>query len=178
MRDLELQSADAESATLRFLAGHQDCEALKEFREGLRLLSNSYPARALIHFMRASEREPSNPYFTSYVGLSVALAHGKWKEGVELCESALRLKRNVPQLHLNLAQVHLSAGNRELAYETLVAGMRFTARDLRLARALERLGVRRAPLFPFLKRSNPLNRYAGRVRHVTGKLLHLGRRRP
>lgn len=178
MRELELQPAD--SAALRFMAGNTECEALNEFREGLRLLDNNYPARALINFLRASEKEPSNPYFTSYVGLTLAVAHGKWKEGVELCESALRLRRNQPQLHLNLAQVHLSSGNRESAYETLRAGLRFTANDQRLVRALSKLGARRRPIIPFLRREHALNRYAGRVRHMTMKLLRFhegGKRR-
>ena len=170
MRDiLELEAND--NAAMRFMTLSGENETLNEFREGLRLLSSSYPARALIHFMRAAEKEKENPYFMSYLGLTLAIAHTRWTEGAELCEKALRLKRNQAQLHLNLAQVHLSAGNREEAYAVLEAGLRFTARDPRIVRAMNRLGNRRQPIFPFLNRKNPINRYAGRVRHITKKLL-------
>ena len=42
-------------------------------------------------------------------------------------------------------------------------------RDFRIRRALERLGVRRAPVLAFLHRSNPLNVVLGRLRYrLTG----------
>ena len=171
MRDIELDFA--ENAALRFLAGNNECQALKEFREGVRLLHNRYPARALVHFMHACDMEKDNPYFMSYLGLTLALAHRRWKEAEEFCETALRMRRNQAQLHLNLAQVHLAAGRRGDAMETLQAGLQFTARDPRLAHALNRLGNRRRPIFPFLGRKNALNRYAGRLRHLTLRLLHV-----
>lgn len=171
MRDIELDFTDR--AALRFLAGNNDCEALKEFREGVRLLHNRYAARALVHFLHASDIEKENPYFLSYLGLSVALAHRRWSDAVELCEKALRMRRNQPQLHLNLAQVYLEEGDREAAIDTLKEGLHYTARDPRLLRALEQLGVRRAPIFPFLNRSNLLNRAVGRVRHLTFRLLRV-----
>lgn len=82
------------------------------------------------------------------------------------------MRRNQPQLYLNLAQVYLSEDKRAEAHETLVEGLRYTARDSRLLRALQRLGMRRRPAFPFLSRSHFLNRCVGHIRHLTGKLLH------
>lgn len=75
MRDVELEFS--ESAALRFAAGASESEALREFREGLTLLHNRCPARALIHFLHATEAEKNNPYFLSYLGLTVALAPSK-----------------------------------------------------------------------------------------------------
>ena len=43
----------------------------------------------------------------------------------------------------------------------------------RALHALNRLGNRRRPIFPFLGRKNALNRYAGRLRHLTLRLLHV-----
>lgn len=169
----ELDPDLIENAALRFVAGSTECDALKEFREGLRLLNQRYPARALIHFMRATAHEQDNPYFISYVGLTLGLAHRKWTEAEELCQTALKMRRNQPQLHLNLAQLYLRAGRKEEALEALVAGLQYTARDSRITRALQQLGVRRPPVFPFLGRGNPLNRCAGQLRHLTFRLLHV-----
>jgi len=171
VRNIELDFADG--AALRFAARSTECDALKEFREGLTLLHNRYSARALIHFLRASELEKGNPYFLSYLGLTLALAHQKWAEAEELCTSALRMRRNQPQLYLNLAQVQLCRDNKEEAYETLVAGVQYTGRDPRLVRALSRFGTRRRPLLPFLSRRHRLNHYFGRIRSLAYRVLRV-----
>jgi Flp pilus assembly protein TadD len=145
-------------------------EAIQEFKQGLRLLRDDYPRKALAHMHRASDLDPANPYYMSYLGLAVARAEHKWAEAEEFCKVALRLKRHEAQLYLNLAEVYRTAGRREDAVEIINKGLQNACGDVRLSRALCRLSLRRSPVFSFLSRGHFLNRQFGRLRHRTLQL--------
>lgn len=140
-------------------------EAQKAFKEGLTHYRNSYYGKALPKFQQAVELNRQNPLYVSYLGLLLALAQKKYADAEQLCHAALRMKRNEPQFYLNLAEVYVRARQKSDAVETLSVGLRYTKRDARLTRALRRLGVRREPPLPFLKRRSFLNRHLGRLRH-------------
>lgn len=142
-----------------------DSEAFHEFKQALTFLHGHYPEKALPHIRRAVEIEKHNPYYLSYLGLSLARAEQKWAEAEELCSSALRMKRDHPQLYLNLAEVYVTAGRREDAVETLSRGLNYARRDARLHLALSKLATRRPPVLPFLERQHFLNRHLGMLRH-------------
>ena len=55
-------------------------------------------------------------------------SQGKWAASVDLCKTAVSLKRNEVQLYLNLAEVYMAAGRRDHAVETLDAASRYCAR--------------------------------------------------
>lgn len=140
-------------------------EAFGEFRKGIALLRDGHPEDALPHIQRAASLEEQNPFYISYLGLVTARAERKWAAGEELCRSALHMRRNEPQLYLNLAEIYVSAGRREDAAEILVRGLKNARRDFRIALALNRLRQRRRPVIPFLRRSHWLNRNLGMWRH-------------
>jgi Flp pilus assembly protein TadD len=144
-----------------------DTEAFREFKQALTLLRDNYAGKALPHMRRAVELDHHNPYYRSYLGVVVARAERKWAEAEELCDTAVRMKRNQAQLYLNLAEVYLVAGRREDAVETLNTGLRYARRDVRLNVALNRLSQRRSLVFPFLQRKHFLNRQVGQIRHRT-----------
>ena len=141
-------------------------EAFQEFREGITRLRDGDPAGALIRLRRASELAPLNAYYLSYQGLALAQAEHNWDEAERLCSAALRMKRRQPQLYLNLFEVYLLAGQRQRAAEVLSRGLRFARRDFRLGLALEKLAMRRSPVFHALPRQHFLNRHLGKLRHV------------
>jgi hypothetical protein len=49
--------------------------------------------------------------------------------------------------------------------------LQYTKRDVRLTRALGKLGLRRAPVLSFLGRKSAVNRRLGKLRHRALKLL-------
>jgi Flp pilus assembly protein TadD len=153
-----------------------DTEAFREFKTGLNLLRDNYAARALPHMRRAVDLDKNNPYYMSYLGVVLARSESKWGEAERLCDSAVKMKRNQAQLYLNLADVYKTAGRRDEAVEALQAGLKFARRDIRLTIAMNRLVPRRTPVIRFLKRTHPLNRSLGRIRHRT--LNMLGQVRP
>jgi Flp pilus assembly protein TadD len=141
--------------------------ALAEFKQGITLLRNGYSAEAVEYLQQAAELEQQNPYYLSFLGVSIARAQRKWAAAVTFCEVALTLKRNEAQLYLNLAEVYLSAGRRDDAIETLDKGLRFCQDDVRIGRVRASLGKRGVPVLPFLERGHVLNCGLGKLRHRT-----------
>jgi Flp pilus assembly protein TadD len=139
--------------------------ALGEFKQGLRRLRDGHPQDALTHFQKATEMEPQNPYYMSFAGVAMVRTRGQREAALKLCETALTLKRNEAQLHLNLAEVYLAAGRRGNALVTLDRAALAFGRHAGLQRARLKLGSRRPPVLSFLGRDNALNRKLGIWRH-------------
>ena len=88
-----------------------------------------------------------------------------------LCRQALRMRHKQAQFYLNLDEVYGSEGRKEDAVEVLTSGLQYTKRDVRLTRALGKLGLRRTPVLTFLGRKSAVNRRLGKLRHRAFKLL-------
>jgi tetratricopeptide (TPR) repeat protein len=146
-------------------------DPVAEFTEGVKLLQNEYPERALVCLRRAFECDKQNPFYLSFLGLSIARAERKWDRAVELCEIAIKKKRGEIQFHLNLADVYATAGRREHALYTLDKALESLGEDKRLRSARNRIAKRRTPVLPFLTRENFLNRELGKFRHKILKRL-------
>jgi Flp pilus assembly protein TadD len=142
-----------------------EADHMVEFREGVELLKNEYPEKALLRLRRAFESDKRNPYYISFLGLSMARAEQKWDHALELCEMAVQLKRKEIQFHMNLVEVYALAGWREKALHKLDSALRLFGDDARLKRARAKVVERRSPVLPFLGRSHFLNRELGKLRH-------------
>lgn len=149
-----------------------DTEAFGEFRKALGMMRDGNAEQALPHIRRAAELEEHNPFYKSYLGLALARAEQKWAQAEELCDSAMRMKRDQPQLYLNLAEVYLAAGQKQDAVETLVQGLKYAQRDSRVTSMLSKLSSRKRPIIPFLSRSHFINRQLGNLRHRAAEALH------
>lgn len=136
-----------------------------EFREGLELLKNEYPAKAVEKLRQAFENDRRNPYYISFLGLSIARAEQNWEHALELCETAVRLNRKEIKFHLNLVEVYSLAGWREKALQKLDSALQLFGNDSRLKRVRAKVVERRSPVLPFLERSHFLNRELGKLRH-------------
>jgi predicted Zn-dependent protease len=148
-----------------------DTEAFAEFRKALGFLRDDYPESALPHIRRASQLEEHNPFYQSYLGVTIARAEKKYSEAEKLCDDALRLKRDQPQLYLNLAEVYIAAGRRQDAMETLAMAAKYAQRDARTQRLMSQISDRRRPVISFLDRQHILNRSLGRWRHKSLRII-------
>jgi tetratricopeptide (TPR) repeat protein len=151
--------------------GTGDLDAMAEFKEGIKLLKNEYPDKALERLRRAFECDQHNPYYISFLGLSIARAQEKWDQASELCEIAVQLRPTEIQFHLNLGEVYATAGMREKALDKLDDALKLFGDDARLKLARSKVEKRRNPLLPILGRENFLNRELGKLRHRTLKHL-------
>jgi len=149
----------------------EENSALDEFKQGLNLLRNGRSAEAIEYLRHAATLEQQNPYYLSFLGVSVARAKRKGAAAVELCEKALRLKRDEPQFYLNLGEVYVSAGRREEAIEVLDMALTRFRNNVRIKRERNNFGKRSTQVLPFLSREHFLNRTLGRLRHKTLKRL-------
>lgn len=140
-------------------------DPMVEFKKGVELLKNDYPKKAVVRLRRAFECDQHNPYYISFLGLSIARAHRKWVQAYELCEIAVQLKPTEIQFHLNLGEVYASAGLREKALDKLDDALERFGDDFRLKQARSKVENRRNPIFPFFRREHFLNRELGRLRH-------------
>jgi Flp pilus assembly protein TadD len=139
--------------------------ALAEFKQGIKLLRNGQSSEALEYLRHAAELNQQNPYYLSFLGVSVARAQRKWTAAAQLCETALSLRRNEVQLYLNLAEVYVAAGRRDDAVAVLDRGLMNSRVDARIKRARADLGKRGSPVLPFLGRGHFLNRSLGKIRY-------------
>jgi Flp pilus assembly protein TadD len=156
---------------MNIISGNQNTEdtadinPMIEFREGVELLKNEYPQKAVAKLRRAYECDKHNPYFMSFLGLSIARAQRKWELASELCETAVRLKPKEIQFYLNLGEVYAASGMRERAMDKLDDAVQLFGEDARLKQARSKVQNRRSPILPFFGRTHFVNRELGKLRH-------------
>jgi tetratricopeptide (TPR) repeat protein len=148
--------------------------AEEHFRRGQAALEAEQVADALENFRAAQRLDPGNARFRSYCGLAVGLSERRFDKALELCRSAAKEEFFNPDLYYNLARVHLAFGFKSEAIRYLRRALMIQPDHERTLSELSRLGLRRRPVLAFLRRSNLLNRWVGRL----GKWLGRGAAQP
>lgn len=121
----------------------------------------------------AHKHYPDDPIVHSYYGCLTAAVGKNYDEGIKCCREALRLLKksgydsnsNYPSLYLNLGRAYLAAGDKKRAFDSFHRGLAKDEVNKDLLWELKKLGIRRPPVIPFLKRDNPINKYLGKLRH-------------
>lgn len=142
-----------------------DATALAACGEGLAAFAARDLEAAHQAFERAYRKDPRDPRFMSWYGVTLVLVERNSNLGIVFCDQAVRMAGPEPELLLNQARVHLSLNQRERAVRAILRGLELFPDDPRLAAARDAMGIRRPPVIPFLSRNNPLNRLLGRLRH-------------
>jgi tetratricopeptide (TPR) repeat protein len=132
----------------------------------------------------ALTEHPFNAFLLSYYGYLDAFVNGNYERGVDLCKTAVDILREELKeevllgqevfygvFYLNLGRAYLAAGAKKEAAEVFKKGLLADPKDPELLREVRKLGLRRKPFISFLKRSNPINKYAGRLLH-NSNILH------
>ncbi len=145
--------------------GRIDPSALAAYEKGRAAFAARDLDAAHQAFERAHRREPREPRFMSWYGVTLVLVEKNSNLGVVLCDEALRTAGPDPELLLNQARVHVALRQRERSVRAIVRGLELWPQDPRLIAARDALGIRRPPVISFLSRNNPLNRVLGRLRH-------------
>ncbi len=134
-------------------------QAEEFYEKGLHALSNGHVYLALVCFEQAANLEKSSLY-SSYLAFCIAKARGQYREAMDLCAEVI-VEEPANHIHyLNLGRIHLLAGEREKALRALRDGLQHD-KNSEILRELERLGLRKPPVFNWLKREHPLNKYCG-----------------
>lgn len=143
-------------------------EAIRlDLRDGNKKAALGSAQEALVNF-------PGDPVFLSYFGYLTAIVENKAWEGARMCEEALSILIKskstdivffFPLLYLNLGKVLLKANRRVSAMNAFQEGLKYDADNRELRSAMKALGTRKGPVISFLDRSNPINKYLGKLRH-------------
>ena len=145
-----------------------------EYAETIRLDLKSNKKSALGAAREALEKFPDDPFFLSYCGYLTAIVEGKSREGAGMCEAAISIliKSNstdiaffLPLFYLHVGRVYMKADRKQPAIKAFQEGLKFDSRNRELLSESKAIGFRKSPVIPFLGRSNPINKYLGRLRH-------------
>ncbi len=148
---------------------------LKEVKDLLTIKNKKSALRAL---KEALEQHPDDPFLLSYFGCLEAVVNKKHKYGIDTCRNAIEtMKKKVPfgeeffypVFYLNLGRAYLSAGRKKEAIEAFNKGIEIDTGNKDLLWEMRKLGARRKPAIPFLKRSNPINKYMGMLLRTVKK---------
>lgn len=140
------------------------------FEEVRALLKKGDGGAALNHLEEALTKFPGDPFLLSYFGCLLAVVRGKSKEGIELCLAAIKsLDETIPfgseffhpVFYLNLGRAYLKDGNKQEAINAFYHGLKNDPDNKDIHQELVKMGNRRRLPLPFLKRSNPINKYIG-----------------
>lgn len=127
-----------------------------DWSRGLTILADLVKERGL------SESVPGVAY--SFLGYGIARYQRQVKEGLRLCQHAVKTQFYHPDCHLNLARVHVLAKNRRGAVASIAQGLALDPRNSALRALQNEIGVRKRPVVGFLSRNNPVNRTLGKLR--------------
>lgn len=140
------------------------------FDKGLSLLREDNALSALACFEKAYEMRQAAE-FQSYLALCISTERGQIREAIKLCEEAISRDPDNPAHYLNLGRVYLHSKMKQESLTALRSGAgkgTSTIENGEIMELLEKLGARKKPLFPFLPRSNFLNKYLGILLHRLG----------
>ena len=172
----EIMERQHRSAMETFMARRSTPEkTTAHYAEEIRECVNGGDLKAALGVARrALDRFPSDPFFHSYCGYLMSVVERRPKEGSVMCEEAINmLKRSkstdffffLPLFYLHLGRAYLSGDRKEAAIKAFLQGLKYDRSDGDLLSEVRGLGIRRRPVFPFLERNHPINKYLGKMRH-------------
>jgi len=133
--------------------------------KGVEAIAEGKILSALSYFEKAFHLENS-PVISSCYAFCIARERGEIKKAISLCKEAIEKEPQNSLHYLNLGRIYLLSNQKTEAIETFREGLRHQENQ-HIVDELNGLGTRKPPLIPFLKRSNPINRYLG---IILGKL--------
>jgi len=139
-----------------------ELEVAELFKLGTEALDMKDYATARRYLQAAVERERT-PNNLSQYALALAAHTREIEPSIILCQEAVKLEPKNPEHFLRLGTVYLVAGRKKEAIRIFRLGLR-VGKHPTISRWLQVLGDRKKPVLPFLDRTNPINKYLGKLR--------------
>ncbi|MCJ7483748.1 MAG: tetratricopeptide repeat protein [Thermodesulfovibrionales bacterium] len=142
------------------------------------LLQKKNNRRALDLLNAALLEYPDEPFLLSYYGCLEAVINKNLAYGIDTCKQALDMLNDrspvskeifFPTFYLNLGRAYIAAGKKQDAIEAFQKGLSYDEENKDLLWEARKLGMRKNPVIPYLKRTNPINKYIGMILHKLGK---------
>ena len=129
------------------------------YEKGVEYLSQGKTLSALSCFENALKKEDS-PSIWSYYAFCIAKERGQIKKAMLLCKEALDREPDNSVHYLNLGKIYLFTRKKAEAITIFREGLTHEENE-HIIEELDNLVPRKAPVVPFLKRANPINKYLG-----------------
>ncbi len=127
--------------------------------------------RGLMMLLRVAELKEKSlelpGLYYSYLGYGLARYQHRLKEGLALCEHAIKVQFFQPENYLNLGRTRMLVDDRKGAVEAIQQGLRIDPTNEALLAFEKKMGKRKPPVLRFLSRDNPINRLLGNLMHDT-----------
>ena len=136
-----------------------DPESKKLFDKGIKELTEGNTLSALSYFEGAFQLDET-PLICSCFAFCIAKERGQIKKGISLCKDAISIEPENSSHYLNLEKIYLIEKKKEDAVYVFRKGLHYEENE-QIVNELNKLGTRRPPVIPFLRRSNLLNKYLG-----------------
>ena len=136
-------------------------EARQLFDKGMQALTEGNIIAALSFFEKALAKE-DDPLISSCFAFCIAKERGEIKKAISLCTDAIKEEPENAFHYLNLGKIYLIRKDRKEAVKTFRQGLQHEE-NRQIIDELNRLGTRKPPLIPFLKRGNIINKYLGLI---------------
>ncbi|HMK50418.1 MAG TPA: hypothetical protein VK435_10225 [Thermodesulfovibrionales bacterium] len=138
------------------------------------LLQKKAHKEALNVLIQAMKKYPDDPFLLSYYGCLEAIIHKDYQFGIETCLRAIEMLNETtpfgqeifyPSFYLNLGRAYLAARNKKSAMDAFEKGLSYDKENKDILWEITKLGARKKPAIPYLKRGNPINKYIGILLH-------------
>jgi Flp pilus assembly protein TadD len=127
--------------------------------KGREALAKDQEYLALVCFEKAIRMEWS-PEACSSLAYCRAKVKGNYPESILLARKALELEPDNPVHYGNIGRILILSGEVDEGIRMLRQGL-LHGEHINIVRELERLGIRKPPIFRKLARGHPLNRHLG-----------------
>lgn len=139
------------------------------FGKALKLIEKGKNPEAFEILKELVENTPSSiyeiePRYLSYYGYLTGIVSHNYQHGIELCSEAIKKEFFHPEFYLNLGRLYFAVDNRHMAIKTFRRGLQIDKTDEAIKNELKEMGMRKMPVFSFLKRENPVNKLVGKIR--------------
>ena len=144
-----------------------------EYFEGVQQLLRRGNGKSALNTLRhALAKFPDDPFLLSYYGCLIAVVENNPKEGVKICEDAIKMLNTsmpfgseffYPVFYLNLGRAYLKDKKKKEALQAFHEGLANDPENRDLLWEIKKLGTRKKPPLSFLSRSNPINQYIGKL---------------
>lgn len=129
--------------------------------EGIKAINNGNTLMGLVYLEKAATLDQT-PLICSYLGYCLAKERGMLKKAFQMCDEAIAAEPRNPVHYLNLGKTFILAGHKDKAIATFREGLRY-GKNRQIVEELDRLGIRKPPVFEFMSRDNIINKYLGMV---------------
>lgn len=131
--------------------------------EGIDLCEESDFEGAHKLFLQAYQLDSTSPKINSWLGYTTALVERKVQKALDYCRKAIEGEVPDALFYRNLGKVYLLQNNKRAAIGAFARGLQIDKGNRHILNEWKVLGFRRRVLFSFLDRSNPLNKYVGKL---------------